>query len=400
MPPFKNKPAWIAGVVLVLVFGIFFVVRFLSTEGDDHPQKQGKRPTPVEVAAIHRGTLSLHRTFSGTIEPQAQLTVAPKVSGRILRLQVDVSERVTRGQVVAQLEDDEFKQAVVEAEARRAVAEANRVEAQSRLEIAQRQLVRAKALHEQGIASDSDLDSAQAEFLASQAAIKVAEANLKREEAALAAANIRLGYTRIQANWEQGDNERTVAERYADEGDTVAANTPLFNIVELDPVIAVIQVTEKDYPRIAIGQQAGLRSDAFPGRAFIGTVSLIAPIFRESSRQARVELNVPNPDHLLKPGMFSRCTLELDRVEEATSVPEMAITRRNNRTGVFLVVEDGTSVKWIEVKPGLQDGIRVQLVDSDLSGRVVTLGQQLIEDGAAIYIPAEPPQPDGGTGTP
>jgi RND family efflux transporter MFP subunit len=261
-------------------------------------------------------------------------------------------------------------------------------------------LVRAKALHGQGIASDSDLDSAQAEFLASQAAIKVAEANLKREDAALAAANIRLGYTRIQANWEQGDKERTVAERHADEGDTVAANTPLFAIVELDPVIAVIQVTEKDYPRIAIGQQAGLRSDAFPGRLFTGTVSLITPIFRESSRQARVEVNVPNPDQLLKPGMFSRCTLELDRVEDATSVPEMAITRRNNRTGVFLVAEEGTSVKWIEVEPGLRDGVRVQLVGSDLAGRVVTLGQQLIEDGAAIHIPAGPPQPDGGIGTP
>ena len=132
MPPRKNKSAWIAGVVLVLVFGTFFVARFLPSEGDDHPQKHDKRPTPVEVAAVQRGTLSLHRTFSGSIEPQAQLTVAPKVSGRIQRLLVDVSERVTRGQVVAQLEDDEFKQAVVEAEARRAVAEANRVPHPSR----------------------------------------------------------------------------------------------------------------------------------------------------------------------------------------------------------------------------------------------------------------------------
>ena len=382
----------------VLFFGAFILTRLPYPDNNGDLQKKEHRPIPVEVAAVQRAALSLQRTFSGTIDPRAQFKVAPKVSGRIQRLQVDVSDRVTRGQSVAQLEDAEFKQAVAEAEARQAVAEANLVEAESRLEIAQRELERSKTLHERGIASDSVFDSVQAQFLAGQAAVKVAEANLKREQAALAAANIRLGYTRIEANWEQGDEDRTVAERYADEGDTVAANTPLFSIVELDPVIAVIQVTEKDYPRIAIGQQASLRSDAFPGRVFTGTVSRIAPIFREASRQARIELNVPNPDHLLKPGMFTRCTLELDRVENATSVPEMAITRRNDRAGVFQVTEDGSSVKWIEVEPGLQDGDLVQLVGSDLSGRVVTLGQQLIEDGSVIRIPGSSPKPEGETG--
>lgn len=337
----------------------------------------------------------MHRTFSGTIDPQAQFTVAPKVSGRIQSLYVDVSDRVTRGQIVARLEDAEFRHAVAEAEARLAVADANQTEAESRLVIARREMDRTKTLHERGIASDSVLDSVQAEFLASQAAVKVAEATLQREEAALAAARIRLGYTRIEANWERGDDDRTVAERYVDEGDTVAANTPLFAIVELDPVIAVIQVTEKDYPRIAISQQAGLQSDAFPEKVFTGTVTRIAPIFRETSRQAKVEVTVPNSEHLLKPGMFIRCTLELERVENAISVPEMAITRRSNQTGIFLVNEDGTSVQWVEVIPGLKDGNQVQLVGTDVTGRVVTLGQQLIEDGSAIRIQAEMSAPGG-----
>jgi len=191
-----------------------------------------------------------------------------------------------------------------------------------------------------------------------------------------------------------------ISKRFAEEGNTVAANTPLFSIVELDPVIAVIQVTEKDYTRINIGQQARLRSDAFPGNVFTGTVSLIAPIFRKTTRQARVELDVPNPDYLLKPGMFSRCTLELARVEDATSVSEMALTRRNNQNGVFLVSEDGTTAKWIKVQPGLRDDIKVQLIGSDITGRVVTLGQQLIKDGSSIRIVTESPSSEGGNGTP
>lgn len=382
----KNKLAWIAEALMMLA-GLFFLFQCsLQDQESESARQQEKLPVPVEVAALERGPLYQHRSFSGTIEPLAQFKVAPKVSGRIQRLFVDVSDPVNRGQLVAQLEDDEFKQAAAEVEALLAVAQANRIEADSRLEIAQRQLDRTITLHKQSIASDSVLDSARAEFLASQAAVKVAEASLKREEAALAAARIRLDYTRIKADWEQGDGQRTVAERYVEEGDTVAANTPLFSIVELDPVIAVIQVAEKDYPRIDLGMSVDLQTDAFPDHIFTGTITRIAPIFREATRQARIEVQVPNREHLLKPGMFSRCTLELDRVENAIIAPEMALTRRNNQTGVFLISEDNVSVRWVEVKPGLKDGDRVQLIDSDLSGKVVILGQQLIKEGSTIRI--------------
>jgi hypothetical protein len=94
--------------------------------------------------------------------------------------------------------------------------------------------------------------------------------------------------------------------------------------------------------------------------------------------------------------MFSRCTLELDRVEYVLSVPEMAITSRNNQTGVFLVTDDNASVQWIEVEPGLKDGNRVQLIGADISGRVVTLGQQFIKEGSVVRIKETFSQPDTG----
>lgn len=375
-------------LIAVFVLGPVIYVGKQMLSPSDAPGRKGDetQPVPVEVAAIRRGTLSLDRTFSGTIDPQAQFRVAAKVGGRIQHLYADVADPVERGQVVAQLDDAEFRQAMNEAAARRAVAEANLAESRSRLEIAQRELDRNRTLHERGIASESILDSVRAEFLASEAAVKVAEANLQREDAALAAARIRLGYTTIQADWEQGDEERTVAERYVEEGDTIAANSPLFSIIELDPVRAVIQVTEKDYPRIILGQPATLLTDAFPGKIFTGVVSQISPVFKQSSRQATIEVEVANPAYLLKPGMFARCTLELERVEDVVYVPEMAITRRHDQTGVFQVDEQGKSVHWVTVKPGLQDNELVELVGTDLTGRVVTLGQQFIEDGSSIRI--------------
>lgn len=388
---------WYAVILVGLAAGVFILYSQVLQPEEQLTRTRDHRPVPVQVADVYHGPLSLWRTFSGTIEPKSKFTVAPKINGRIQILHVDVSDQVVRGQVLAQLEDAEFKQAVLEAEARLAVAEANRSEAVSQLEINQRELNRTKTLFDRGIASESAYDSAQAAFLTSQAAVKIATANLKREQAQLRAARIRLGYTTIEAEWQQGDSRRTVAERFVDEGNTVAANTPLITIVELDPVIAVIQVTEKDYPLIGIHQRAKVHTDAYPNRVFVGTVSRIAPIFRESSRQARLELEVANPDHLLKPGMFSRCTLELQKIDDGVAVPEMAVTKRYDKTGVFKIGEDGITVNWVPVETGFTSGERVQIVKPELTGRVVTLGQQFLRDGSSVRIVEEtPPVAAGG----
>jgi multidrug efflux pump subunit AcrA (membrane-fusion protein) len=131
-----------------------------------------------------------------------------------------------------------------------------------------------------------------------------------------------------------------------------------------------------------------LATDAYPGESFDGRILRIAPVFREATRQARVEVSVKNPGHRLKPGMFIRATVVLDRVIDAVIIPEQALTSRNNRTGVFLVGDDGRSVVWREVRVGIREGGRVQLLGEELSGRVVTLGQQLVDDGSPIVIPA------------
>jgi multidrug efflux pump subunit AcrA (membrane-fusion protein) len=98
-------------------------------------------------------------------------------------------------------------------------------------------------------------------------------------------------------------------------------------------------------------------------------------------------MTIDNSQHRLKPGMFIRATVVLARVAEATIVPEQALTKRDDRNGVFIVSEDGRSVTWREVKPGIREGDRLQVEGEGLSGRVVILGQQLVKDGSPITIP-------------
>lgn len=348
---------------------------------------RAERIAPVAVAPVEHGPIVLRRTFSGALEASARFTVAPKVGGRVLRLNADVSDSVARGAVVAELDNDEYRQAVAAAEADLAVARANRTQAESALTIATRELQRVRTLRERGVASDSQLDAARADHLAREAALAVAKAEVTRAEAALETARIRLGYTRVTADWTGEDVERIVAERHVDEGDTVSANAPLVTIVSLDPIGGVIFVAERDYGRLEIGQPVSLATDAYPGETFPGRIDRIAPIFRRETRQARVELSAENSDDRLKPGMFIRATVELDRNLDAAIVPDAALAIREGQTGVFVVNEAESTVSWRPATPDIREGDRVAVSGVGISGRVVTLGQQLVEDGARIRIP-------------
>jgi RND family efflux transporter MFP subunit len=351
--------------------------------------KSGKalRPVPVEVVRVQRGPIALQRTFSGELEARAEFVVAPKVSGRVVRVLVNIADTVKRGQVVAELDNDEYVQAVAQARADLEVARANRSEAKSALEIANREFKRTESLLKRGIASDSEFDAARQDQLAKQAQLKVAGAQVTKAQSSLETANIRLRYTKVTAGWTGGDEDRVVAERYVDEGQTVAANAPLLLIVELHPIVGVVFVTERDYAYLKPGQLVSLTTDAYPGEQYTGRIDRIAPVFRKSTRQARIEMTIDNPKNRLKPGMFIRASVVLAQLPEATIVPEQALTKRDDRNGVFVVSEDGRSVIWREVKVGIRQSGQVQVEGEGLSGRVVTLGQQLVKDGSAITIP-------------
>jgi RND family efflux transporter MFP subunit len=231
---------------------------------------------------------------------------------------------------------------------------------------------------------------ARSEKSEAEAELEVARAEVLRAQAAHRAAEIRSGYAQVIADWTEGDDQRVVAARFADEGSTLAANAPLLTIVDLDPVVVVVHVTESDYAELAPGIAVTLRTDAFPGESFPGQISRVAPVFRAESRQARVEMTVPNTDGRLKPGMFVRVRAVLDRAEQATIVPASALVERDGETVVFMLAGDGEAVERRAVEVGIREGERVAVTGKDgraISGRVVVLGQQQLVDGSPIVIP-------------
>ena len=375
-------------LVLLIAAGLAWLIaqRLLEGERTGSTGAGGERAAPVEVASIERGPIELRRSFTGTLDAHAEFVVAAKIGGRIEAMTVDLADTVTRGQVVARLDNAEYLLAVTQAEADLAVAQANLAEARSQLTIAERELQRLDQLRERGVTSESQRDLAKADQLAKQAHVEVTRAQVTRARAALDTVRIRLGYTEVSADWTGGSEQRQVAERYLDEGETVAANAPLLRIVELNPLTAVFFVTERDYALLRSGQRAGLGTDSYPGEVFPGEIVRIAPVFRSDTRQARVEVRVDNSGLRLKPGMFARISLVLERVAETRIVPEQALVTRDGNSGVFVVADDGKSVAWREVSVGIREGDRVQISAENLGSRVVVLGQQLLKDGSPIAI--------------
>jgi len=367
---------------------------------DDTGTERGARPpAPVETAAIETGTIRGLRTFSGALEPRAAFVVSPKIGGRLEAMLVDIGDSVKRGAVVARLDDDEYRQNLAQSQADLLVAKANLAEAESALEIATRSMERTQTLSTRGVASDAELDAARSELRAREARVEVQKAQITRAEAEVATARIRLGYAEVTALWADSDASRVVAERFVDEGQTVSANTPLFEIVDLDPLSGVFFVTEKDYANLRVGQQVDVHTDAYPDETFTGQIERIAPVFHQNSRQARVEIAVPNRDLRLKPGMFIRADVEVRRVENAVLVPAESIVTRSDVQGLFLVAPDGKTAHWKQVEIGIREGGRVQVLGDGLEGRVITLGQQLIQDGSAITV-ADNGMTASGEGTP
>lgn len=387
----KRKIITILVTMLIIAF-IWQVISRIREQGGSNSFRgpRGPQAVPVEVAEIKTGAIERRKTFSGTLESPSEFMIAPKIGGRVELLNVDIGDTIKRNQVVARLDDAEYEQAVLLAKADLAVAKANLIEAESAYEIAEKEFKRVSALFKEGLAPDSDLDSAKADQLAKQAKVAVSTAQVKRAEASLETAKIRQGYTEITANWTGGDDNRTVGERFVNEGDMVSTNTPLLSIVELDPVLGIIYVSEKDYVYLKTGQSAFLTTDAYPDEIFEGQISRIAPVFRQATRQARVELTIENHELRLKPGMFIRTTVVFDKLENAVIIPEQALTKRDYKDGIFVVNDDRKTVRWCPVKVGIRDNETVQIEYEGLTqGLVVTLGQQLLDDGSEIFISGE-----------
>ena len=379
--------------IVIAIAGIGFlswqIYEKTSGSKEGFGSRRGNPAVAVETAPIQKASIKDVGRFTGSLSPQSEFMVAPKIAGRLEKILVDIGDVVTADQLVAVLDDEEYQQQVYQAVAELEVARANLVEVKITSENAKREYERTVALREKKIASESQLDTAESEYKTQQAKLQVANAQVSQKQAALNMAKVRLSYTRIRVPPNHASQQRVVGERFVDEGSMLAPNTPIVSILDIGTLIGVINVIERDYPKIKPGLPAVINTDAFPGQTFSGKVIRIAPLLMEKAREARVEIEIPNQRMLLKPGMFVRVQMEFELHENATVIPQAAVVKRDGSQGVFVVDRQEKKARFIPVTLGIVNEARAEILKPELSGEVVTLGQHLLEDGANIILPNE-----------
>ena len=384
-----------------LIF-VFVVGALLVWYGMDYYKKNNtteKRPggrggakqvvVAVETGNIIKGDMQDEGIFSGSIQPKSKFQVAPKTSGRIKKVNFDIGDTIKNGDIVAELDDEEFILAVEQAEAALEIAKANYNESGELLEISRRELERVKTMRKQKVASEVEVENASADFKTRSAKHMVNKSSLRQAEASLAQAKLKLAYTKVDASWSFGTNDRFVSERLLDEGAMITANTPIISVIDITNLTVVIDVVERDYFKIKQGMEVNVFPTALPNATFTARVTRIAPMLDEVSRQARIELNLKNTNFELKPGMFITANVIYGTHKDTTIVPIEALVMRKEKEGVFIVDETNKVAKFVPVECGYRSPTQVEICYPEISGRVITLGQHLLEDGMAIRIPSD-----------
>ncbi len=354
-------------------------------------RNQQRASVAVEISPVLLSSIDDIGQFSGSLLPWSQYTVAPKVTGRLEQILVNIGDEVRENQLLAVLDDDEYFQQAERAQAELEVAKANVDEAKSSFDMAERDLERVTSLQERSLVSEADLDAAGSRYKVQEARYKVAVAQVAQREASLKEAQVRLSYTKIRLSSDDTNNRnpRIVGERFVDEGALVGPNTPIVSILDIHSLKAAIYVIERDYPKVQIGMEATVNTDAYPGMTFPGKIIRIAPLLKETSRAALVEVEIPNPDLLLKPGMFVRVQIVYVKRPNTIVIPISSLARREGAQGVFLADTVNMLAKFIPVQTGIMNVDRAEIISPNLAGNVVTMGHHLLEDGAPITIPEQ-----------
>jgi RND family efflux transporter MFP subunit len=378
----KNDKIVAAAVVAVLVVGLIF---YLSRGGGDETGAAAVQPESVRLADVTEGPIREEVKLTGEVKAIADVDLAPKVSGRLVSVEVEEGDYVSAAAPVAMLDRDVFEAAVREAEAAVQVARANAKMAQVVRENAGLEYERVKSLFEQGTVPESNRDDAQAAHSKAAAGVEVAAAAVLQAQAALERAKINLNESRLLAPF-----DGVVADRLLDVGSFVSPGTPILRLVSVDTVKVTAGAAERYLGDLEVGRtRVVVTVDSLPGRSFPGMLHFISPVIDAGTRTAEIEIRIPNKERLLKPGMYARVSLVTRRRDRAVLVPNDAVLGREGDYHVF--VEDGGRVRRTQIDLDLR-GAHFSEATAGLEGgeKVVISGAGNLLDGAQVVVGEEP----------
>ncbi len=421
---------------------------FPSSSAEQPEEEQTGDAVSVEVAKPAQQGLGRKTTQPGSLHAFQYAELYAKTSGYLGEQNVDIGDRVKRGQVLAvisvpELESDVQEAAAALARAKSVVAQMNsrvltsqaeasaatatvkqmeadvvrskaqrvyrekelhRMEELFSLKSIDRRLVDEKqdateaaraaelAAHAAVEKSKAEADAAAARIAQAKADVQHAEADVQVAAAVLAKQKVLLDYTTIESPYDGVVTLRKFHPgsfiRAADQGGDV----PVLTVARTDVVRVVVQVPDRDVPFTNVGDEATVEIDALPGTTFSGKVSRVADAENPQTRTMRVEIDLPNDKDLLREGMYGRATIQLAPPSTALTIPASALVgKTTDAAGKVYIVRDGKAA-LVPIEIGQDDGLQMEVIRGlKPTDEVVIHYRGTIGDGRPVRVGASPP---------
>lgn len=341
-----------------------------NSNADEPPSAEAEAETPaedeaipVEIAPLEPGSIEAVLRFSTNLEAEESVQVFAEAAQVVEALQVEEGSRVSKGQLLLRLEDDELATALAKVEAQHAKVK--------------RELERQERLHSQELISEQAMNDSTYE--------------LERLELELREARLALEHTEVRA-----PITGTVTQRNVGVGDYVTVNQHLFDLVDMGSIVARVFVPEKQLARLSPGQSVRISSPALGDETYAGRVDRIAPVVDPASGTVKVTVALPRQDKL-RPGMYVDVALVTRTEADALLVPKRALIYDDDQAFVYRIEGEGDAAvaRRVRIEPRLEDKYYVTPTDGLEAGdRLVMAGQAGLKDGAKVRI-LDVPAPTG-----
>lgn len=349
------RPIALTVIALAVLLGALFLWRMLRSG-----PAQGWQQQAVAVAAmtVHPQTVPVSLSAVGTLRAIQEVTLSPETAGRVSKILFKAGTRVKQGDLLVQLFDGPERAAREAAKAKAAFAKI--------------QYERAKRLVPTGAQSRETLQQYRSQYQQAVATVHQLDAQIIQKQVR-APFSGELGIRRVNLG------------QYLNPGDPVATLTAL------DPLHVNFALPQENLARLKPGADVSVTSDAFPGRVFKAKVNVVEPVIDEDTRNVSVQAVLPNPGHILRPGMFVTASLMLPPQKDALVVPTTAI--QTSATGDSVIVirgknpRKGGKAEFVPVQTGRHIGNNVVIESGLKSGDVVVSeGQLRVQPGAEVAV--------------
>lgn len=361
----RNKVIFI---IFVVVFSIF-LISCKENKASNQSSISAEISFPVSVDRVEKREIEKTISFVGNLEPVEKATIVPDISGKLWKIYVDVGERVKKGQVLAELDHRHIDLQLEQAKAGFEVAKAN-------LEDAKTNYLRMEKLYRENAISSQQFEKVKLAY-------EAAQAQFQQAQAALNLAQYQRDVSIMKAPF-----DGVIVERLAEEGDVINPMMGSFGsrggvlvLMNFSKIKVDLDVSEKDIAQVKKGQRAYLEISSYPGRRFMGEVTIVNLAADAMTKTFKVRAEFDNPDLLLKPGTFGTVTIVVEYKKDV-----LAIKKEGLMEDSVFVVENGIARKR-KVKIGIENNTHIEVMEGLREGELyVVEGVLGLKDGAKLKI--------------